>query len=353
MKIIQFTVLLLIFGVSVNSFGQNLDKVAKFNSTGGTINSQIFDNNTVIGFGTTSALSGEYVSIQKHQNAWTALRIYNSQTGPSASSALAVTAGGGAGIGVGAYNTGYTSSGIYEAGAGVVNAGGSGGLNIGTTTNYQLSLWTNNAKRLSIDNTGKVGIGTATPQEKLSVDNGNVLVSGVGNWGAAGNKAYLYMGDFTQYISAQHSSGIKIGTGTYPDLLCILQSGKVSIGLDPNNGNQPITTPGNHRLYVNGGILTDDILVASYSSTQWADYVFNSDYKLRSLSEVESFVMKNKHLPEVPSACEIEDKGFSLPQMDATLLKKIEELTLYLIQINDKVLKLEKENEVLKQQLIK
>ncbi len=64
----------------------------------------------------------------------------------------------------------------------------------------------------------------------------------------------------------------------------------------------------------------------------WPDYVFDSDYKLNSLKEVEMFINKNGHLPEVPTSLEIEQNGFNVADMQATLLKKIEELTLYIIQ---------------------
>jgi hypothetical protein len=62
------------------------------------------------------------------------------------------------------------------------------------------------------------------------------------------------------------------------------------------------------------------------------DYVFEKDYKLRSLKEVEAYITNNRHLPEVPSAESIENKGANLVDMNLTLLKKVEELTLYVIQ---------------------
>ena len=71
------------------------------------------------------------------------------------------------------------------------------------------------------------------------------------------------------------------------------------------------------------------------------DYVFESDYSLRSLEEVEAFVKVNKHLPEMPSAAEFAQNGVTLGKMSMDLLKKVEELTLYMIE-------LKKENEILK-----
>ena len=64
----------------------------------------------------------------------------------------------------------------------------------------------------------------------------------------------------------------------------------------------------------------------------WADFVFEKDYDLPTLSEVEQFIQKNKHLPGVPSAKEVETNGMDVAETQAMLLQKIEELTLYIIQ---------------------
>jgi hypothetical protein len=111
-------------------------------------------------------------------------------------------------------------------------------------------------------------------------------------------------------------------------------TGKVVIGnasIPPTSLN--INTTTNYGLYVAGGILTENVKVALHTDLiNWSDYVFASDYKLKSLNEVNEFIKKNKHLPEVPSSDDVHKDGIDMVQMDATLLKKIEELTLYLIQ---------------------
>ena len=66
-------------------------------------------------------------------------------------------------------------------------------------------------------------------------------------------------------------------------------------------------------------------------AANWPDYVFNKNYKPRSLNELDQFIQTNKHLPELPSAREVQENGINLGDMDAKLLKKIEEITLYLI----------------------
>lgn len=88
---------------------------------------------------------------------------------------------------------------------------------------------------------------------------------------------------------------------------------------------------GNYKLFVESGIRTRKVKVDIDS---WADYVFEADYRLASLKDVEDFIKKNKHLPGVPSAREVEKEGLNLGDNQAVLLKKIEELTLYLIEQN-------------------
>jgi hypothetical protein len=110
----------------------------------------------------------------------------------------------------------------------------------------------------------------------------------------------------------------------------ILSQGKVMIC--DNSGIIP-ATPAGYNLYVSDGILTEKVKVAVKTTLDWKDFVFNDDYKLSSLNDVEVFIKKNKHLPDVPSAEEMVINGLDVQKMDALLLQKIEELTLYLIEM--------------------
>ena len=93
-------------------------------------------------------------------------------------------------------------------------------------------------------------------------------------------------------------------------------------------------------------ILTEEAKIAGVASSEWADYVFAKNYKLRTLTEVENFVKVNKHLPGVPSAEEVSKDCINVGKMEAKLLEKIEELTLYMIEMK-------KENNKLKIRLKK
>jgi carbonic anhydrase/acetyltransferase-like protein (isoleucine patch superfamily) len=109
-------------------------------------------------------------------------------------------------------------------------------------------------------------------------------------------------------------------------------------------GSQITSTPAGYKLYVADGILTEKVKVAVKSTADWSDKVFESNYPLKRLSEVATYIKTNKHLPGVPSAAEVVEKGVDVVQMDAKLLEKIEELTLYMIE-------LKKENQEMKKEI--
>lgn len=103
-----------------------------------------------------------------------------------------------------------------------------------------------------------------------------------------------------------------------------------------------------YGLLVRKGILTEKIKVATMTSADWADYVFEDNYKRLSLEEVEAFIKEHKHLPNVPSTAEMMTNGNDIQKTDAKLLEKIEELTLYMIEMNKQFQILKKENTKLK-----
>ena len=86
-------------------------------------------------------------------------------------------------------------------------------------------------------------------------------------------------------------------------------------------------------------------------NTGWADYVFDPGYRLAPLSEVAAFVKENHHLPDVPSAAEVQEKGVGLGEMQTKLLAKVEELTLHMIAADRAIGELKQENQELKQAL--
>ncbi|NSW44550.1 MAG: hypothetical protein HPY79_01800, partial [Bacteroidales bacterium] len=109
----------------------------------------------------------------------------------------------------------------------------------------------------------------------------------------------------------------------------------IGICLTANNN------PKGYRFAVNGTMGAKDIFI-EVDETPWPDYVFDEHYKLMPLPELETYLTKNKHLPDMPTANNIKENGLSLAEINAQLVKKIEELTLYIIELNKKIEKYEK-----------
>jgi hypothetical protein len=122
--------------------------------------------------------------------------------------------------------------------------------------------------------------------------------------------------------------------------MTITSDGNIGIGT---------TDPQGYKLAVDGDAIFTKMKVKTYAS--WPDYVFHRNYNLRPLMDLEKYIKQNGHLPDVPSASEVEKNGLDVGDNQATLLKKIEELTIYIIDINKKVDKLSKENEMLKKKV--
>lgn len=112
-----------------------------------------------------------------------------------------------------------------------------------------------------------------------------------------------------------------------------VKSGNISINSKVSiNASSRFADGYEYALAVDGGLLTTEVLVKEVS--EWYDFVFDDNYKLISISELEKYINANGHLPDLPSEKEIVEKGYNMVEMDGLLLKKIEELTLYTIELN-------------------
>lgn len=194
---------------------------------------------------------------------------------------------------------------------------------------------------------GNFGIGTIKPTEKLDVM-GNAKISSYsptlilqrdtdsGGY-TEGIQTKLKDGTNNWYFGNLQSASWIVSKGDFQNpKMTILDNGKVGIG----------TSSPDEKLTVNGNIHAKEVKIDL--SIPAPDYVFASDYKLKSLQEVEEYIKQNSHLPEIPSAKEIEKNGLLLAEMNMSLLKKVEELTLYMIEQNKRIEKLELENKTLK-----
>ena len=197
---------------------------------------------------------------------------------------------------------------------------------------------------------GNVGIGTATPSEKLSVYGTVNSAPGVISLESSRNDAgYIEVGAISTKNAGAEVARIAMlrGGGSYTGLINFLvkptNEGPLTEAMRiAENGNLLIgkTTQANaaYKLDINGKARASEIVV----NTTGADFVFENSYKLRALNELEQFIKENKHLPEIPTANEMVEKGVSLGELNIKLLQKVEELTLYLIE-KDKELIAQKE----------
>ncbi len=146
----------------------------------------------------------------------------------------------------------------------------------------------------------------------------------------------LTTGSYNTIIGAQItglpsnlSNHILIADGSGNIRIHVNNEGKVKFG--------NVSTPGDYRLYVEKGILTEKVKISLKSSSDWADYVFDENYELLPLQDLEIYIKENKHLPGIPSATQLVEEGIDIGNMQAKQMEKIEELTLYIIELKKEI----------------
>lgn len=202
--------------------------------------------------------------------------------------------------------------------------------------------WTQTSSNDLYYTSGRVAINTTTypnhPHIKLLV-NGSQLIYGT--------SASLYFGGATNTPAGYGNYGIEynesegglnfwrpFGSKSQNWILFLKDNGSIGIGTkDLSSG---------YKLTVAGGIHAREVLVTETAGG--ADFVFDKSYKLRPLSEVDAFINKNKHLPEIQSAQDMQINGINIAEFQIKLLQKIEELTLYIIEQQKEINELKKTN---------
>ncbi len=201
---------------------------------------------------------------------------------------------------------------------------------LNTVSNVSLGFGTSGVNdRVLIDKDGNVGIGLAAPIAKLHLS-------------VNGTNAYQGLA-ITSTISGGKTLTINQGTAgklnfTNPGVVDLMTmdftSQNVGIG----------TISPAYRLDVCGTIRAKELRV----ETGWCDYVFEKNYQLRSIDDLEEFIKYNKHLPGIAPAAQVEKEGLKVAEMNKAMMEKIEELTLYVIQLSKENKKLQNEMDLLK-----
>jgi trimeric autotransporter adhesin len=208
-----------------------------------------------------------------------------------------------------------------------------------------------------------VGIGTTAPSNTLHIVSAAANTSGLRlqNLTSASPATLLSQTKFLTVdasgnvvmasLNASAREATTVNNTSLSESYWALGNGRLSrVGSEPVViGSSISKLGGNYGLYVEKGILTEKVKVAVKNSADWADYVFAPSYKLRKLEEVESFIKSHGHLPGVPSADQVVADGVDVATMDAKLLEKIEELTLYMVDMKKEMNTLRQENAKLRQ----
>ncbi|SDW58047.1 hypothetical protein SAMN05444410_1048 [Hydrobacter penzbergensis] len=190
---------------------------------------------------------------------------------------------------------------------------------------------------------GNVGIGTSMPTYKLEAVTGGAAALRLQTSNSTVPNPQIDLYDAGRYQETVISSSDGATVGTY---LASYSNHPLMFGTNHSTAQVTLVSSGNlgigtinpsEKLSVNGNIRTQKLIVTQLG---WSDYVFDKDYKLRSLQDLEAFIKENKHLPEVPSTKEVSEKGISVGDNQALLLKKIEELTLYVIELKKEINKI-------------
>lgn len=223
------------------------------------------------------------------------------------------------------YNTGRgITTGNYNTVIGANVSGLSSSLN-----NHIIIADGQGHQRLWIDSLGDVGIGTTAPTAQLHTT-GTVLFAGLPVNSAPTN---VIVSDGSGHIGyeavSSFSGGGSSDWATSGSNIHNSNTGVVIVGAVPTT----LFSDANLKLAVNGDIYSQKVVV---TATGWSDYVFDPGYQLIPLKKLEAFVIKNKHLPDVPSASDVEKGGIDVGANQNVLLKKVEELTLYVIEQNKK-----------------
>lgn len=209
-------------------------------------------------------------------------------------------------------------------------------LRIGTNSGNSAGKFivrNNGADRFFIDASGRVGINEDNPMAQLHVTGRTYLNN-------ANNEALAIDGSnpFIQFYQSGVAKSFIQQTG--PTLFMGVNGGNLRLDAIQVAIGANLNTATGYKLAVSGKVICEELKVKLSGS--WPDYVFDQDYKLPGLEEVEQYIKEHKHLPNIPAAAEIETNGMEVGEMQKKMMEKIEELTLYVIELKKELALLKK-----------
>jgi len=306
----------------------------------------VFDTNTLSYWMYRGDLMGGWAELQHtYQAYWTGAgaNVYNTNSGNI-------------GIGTNSPTEKLMINGIDPA-IGFMNAASAKGFLQANGNNLRMGTYNSNltgalvfsirsSDKMTIAADGNVGVGITSPVGKLQVTNG--YEAGLATHG------YLMLGSVSgTNMVFDNNEIIARNNGIASNLYLQNGSGNVYIG-DPSaftsvhklgvDGNTVITgnlrigttpTPSGYKLAVDGKMICTEVMVRLVGN--WPDYVFSGNHRIPDLNEVENFIKKNQHLPGIPAARDIESNGLNIGEMQKKQMEKIEELTLYVIELKKEV----------------
>lgn len=204
----------------------------------------------------------------------------------------------------------------------------------------------------SIKSNGNIGIGISNPEKNLHIlGTGDARIR-LDATGGSGSQKWDILSSGGNLLNSGYFGIVE--TDVNVARMTINNFGNVGIGFDDAGSTFKLAVNGQTRigtksssahsdamLTVDGKVVCKDLYVTA--SSDWPDFVFEKNYKLANLSDVRAYYEANKHLPNVPTACEIEEKGINMSEMSAIQMQKIEELTLYIVQLKEELDALKKQ----------
>lgn len=236
-----------------------------------------------------------------------------------------------------------------------VQANGNVGIGTSTPTDARLQVYdaSGNSQFLAAAGSGLPGVSTFTPSNAPTLGFNVKLNSGYKFMGVGYGGLWQFVpstGRLSYYYSSTKGNADGVVSNVFA--LAIDSNGRFGIGVsspkaplhvtgDVVFGNAAVAPVTGYKVTIDGKMICEELKVQL--SSAWPDYVFKNDYQLKSFDDLREFISNNNHLPNIPAAATLEKEGLELGDMQKRMMEKIEELTLYVLELENRLKKVEKD----------